>query len=226
MAVTLANLKTFIADWVADPNNTRVTPTILTQIINMTQRRLARRADLYYFEISDTFPTVGGTRSYALPANWARPHSLWYVDPQSNGVVFLKQRTKEQFDALFPVPQTQSLNTVQLPDSFTWWGGNLFLAPTPQQVVTVNRNYYQYLPDLVGDSDSNNLTNEAWDYLVFRSLVMLSKYLLEDPRIPVWMESSEELENDLISQGVGRRMAATRPQSQEPGFVAPTLPSD
>lgn len=213
MAETFETIKTKLGDWL-DVNTTRLTDAVRGDLINIVQRRIGRNYDLRFFEVSDTFTTVDGTRDYALPARWSRPLSLWYQDPDDSAIVFLTRRDKDEFDNKFP-DQTKKAK----PSDYTVWAGNIQLGKTPDRVLTINRNYYRILADLAdgAGNNENDLTKNAWEVLLFGALVEATEYLIEDPRRSMWLSKFKEIESDLVSEHRRERSAGRIPQNTEPG---------
>jgi hypothetical protein len=211
VAKTYAELKTALGDWLGQ-NALRLPLAVRGDILNIAQRELCRMLAMRYNEVSDTFVTMAGTRTYALPATWSRPYELWYLDSETDGRVDLAFTLKEEFDWLFP-----DATTTAKPTHYTVWGGNLFLGATPDRVLTITRDFYAILPDLVADNDTNGLTTNAWEAVLFKALADASRYGIEDARIPLWKERATELETQLLIEHARARTSGRRAAGREPG---------
>jgi len=208
--MTHAQLRDRLGDWMAI-NAKRVAPSVRTDILNLVQRELCRKYDLRYNEFLDSFDITTGANAYTLPAAWSRPYEFWYVDPDTRGVVFMKFLLLDEFDNLYPDPTAKAR-----PKHYTIWNDQLYLGPTPDLSVTVNRTYYGYVPDLSADGDHNGFTDQAWDLMLFKGLGEMARYGIEDERVPVWQAKAAELEGDLVreharSKSMGRRSVGTEP---------------
>ena len=209
--MTHAQLRQRMVDWMAG-NAKRLPPAVCTDILNIQQRDLCRQYDLRYNELQDTLTAIVGTNAYDLPAAWSRPYKLRYVDPESGGVVTVSWLLADEFDNLYPDPTSHGR-----PKHYTTWNDQLYLGPTPDLIVEMRHLYYGFLADLVADDDSNGLTEHAWDVLLFKSLADLTKYGIEDARIPTWQLRAAELEGDLVREHARAHSAGRRPIGQEPG---------
>jgi len=209
--VTHVQLRDRLGDWLG-ANAKRVAHSVRTDILNIAQKELCRQYDLSFNEVLDTFDTIGGTNTYALPANFSRPYEFWYIDPDTQGVQSVTFLLLDEFDHVYP----DSTKTGK-PRHFTTWGGNLYFGKTPDRVLTIHRAYYAYLADLSADSDSNALTVNAWEVLLFKGLGDMTRYGIEDERIPVWAARGTELEMQLVREHARAKSAGRRPISQEPG---------
>lgn len=212
MAKTFTQLKDAIVDWL-DSDNVRLADSVRGDIVNIVMRRVCRLHDLSYNEVSDDFPTVAGQRDYALPATWSRPHTLWYLDTDNSSIVYLDYKSKQEFDAIYP----DSTKTAK-PVNYTIWGSNLQLGKTPDRVITINRNYYQILADLVTTSNETNaFTTNAWEILLFLALVEATEYGIEDERVPLWQTKADAMLRELLIEHARAKSVGRKAVSEEPG---------
>jgi hypothetical protein len=216
MGLTFTDLKTKLGDWLA-LDTARLADSVRGDLLNLAQRELLRKYDLRFGEFSDTFATVVSTYDYALPTGWSRPHTLWYTTA-AGGQTFLRQLSKEEFDAEFP----DTAKTAE-PGAYTVWGDKLRLGKTPSSVLTINRNYYRVLPDLGSLDQSgqpiaeNEFTKNAWEAIFFRALVEATKYLIEDPRASLWEEKARAAELHLVLEHSRARHSGRQLVMEEPG---------
>lgn len=213
MVETFETLKDKIGDWLG-VDILRAPEQARGDAINLIQRQVMRNHDLRYGEIEDTLALVTGTRNYSIPDDWRSPLSLWYIHPGTSSRIGLVRLSKDEFDARYPDPAETGT-----PAHYTVWGTNLSIGPAPDQDLTLTRNYYRYLPDLINGSpdNSNAFVIQAWDVLFFGALAHISKYLLEDPRAPMWEAKFNELESDLAGEHQREKSAGRVPQSRTPG---------
>ena len=213
MAETFETLKARLANWL-DADLVRFPDDVRGDCINFVQRELLRKHDLRFGEAFDTLSLSASIREYALPATWRSPFTFWYESPTSGALIYLDSRTKDEFDALYP----DSGDTGD-PSDYTIWGTTLYLGPTPGNGITLNRNYYQYLPDLAdgAPNNTNSLIDQAWDVVFFGGLEHATKYLIEDARAPMWAARFRELEMTLVSEHRRAKSVGRVAQSQEPG---------
>ena len=212
MAENFESLKAKILDWLAI-DAVRLPDAVRGDILNIVQRQTVRNHDLRFAEISDTMATVASASSYTLPTNWRSPLNLWYISPNTGARVDLGRIPKDEFDTLYPdATKTGS------PANYTVWGDLIYLGPTPDAILTVNRNYYGFLTDLADGSPNNTnaFVEEAWDVLLYGALGYACRYLLEDPRAPIWEGRYIELEQDLAREHHREKSAGRIIQSREP----------
>lgn len=212
MAKNFTQIKAAIVDWL-NLDAVRLPDSVQGDIVNIVMRRVCRLHDLSYNEASDTFVTVANQRGYSLPATWSRPHTLWYLDTEVSSVVYLDYLSKQEFDAKYP-DQTKTSK----PEAYTVWGSELQLGKTPDRIITINRNYYEILADLVASSaETNRFTINAWEVLLFLSLVEATEYGIEDERVPMWQKKANDMLNELLIEHARAKSVGRKAVSEEPG---------
>lgn len=184
--------------------------------INMAMRDLLRLHELRFGETSDTFATVASQPDYSLPTGWSKPYSLWYIHPTGGGIVYLKYLDKSKFDDCFP----DSTKT-GLPEFFTVWGATMLLGKTPDQVITINRNYYKILANLTVSSPGNTniFIANAWEAIFWRAAKTLAEWhdsKIVQVKLPLWKQRAENAEFDLVIEHARAKTTPRRSQSNEP----------
>ncbi len=231
MAKNFSQIIAAVQDWlnIEDPS-ARLNNTVCGDIINIVMRDYCRRRESKYGETSDNFATVALTRDYTLADSFSKPKKIWYVNPDTGAAVFPEYLDKDVFDSKFPgsvvyssggpytVAGVDTSLIVGDPTAYTIWNGLLMLAKVPNRVLTIFRDYYQIPADLVvGSNETNRFTNQAWEYLLFASLVKATEYGIEDERLPVWMAEMQRFETALDSEDSRRSQTARASQGREPG---------
>lgn len=97
------------------------------------------------------------------------------------------------------------------------WKDQLYLGKTPDRVITINRNYYAILADLVADGDTNDLTNGAWEVLHYLGLAEAEMFGIEDHRMAGWRNRGNELLSALVIEHARARSTGRRSTAKEPG---------
>lgn len=210
-----SDLKGYLADWL-NSDTTRLPDSVRGIIVNATMKEILRNNELRFGETSDTFVTIASpvTPSYAYPTGWSKPYSFWYTHPTTSKPVYLiYMPSKADFDSKFP-----DTTDTDLPTHYTIWGNKIYLGKSPDSVLTINRNYYKILADLVTTSNETNaFTDEAWEVLLFNCFEFAEMYGIEDERIPVWKAKGRSMLDALVAEHSRARSIGTRGQSQEPG---------
>jgi hypothetical protein len=211
VSVTLADLRTKLTDWLQITSD-RMSASVQTDLINLAQKEILRDFDLGYEETSDTFATVVGTETYTPPATFQRPLLFWYYD--STGA--LREMTEVSRARFIDKYKQEGVSTGP-PAEYAIWDGIIYLGPTPDAVYTINREYMQTFVDLSADSDHNDLTDNAWELLLYKALILSSDYTLEDGRTALWQARFREVLGALLGAQVRTRTAGAPLQTQEPG---------
>lgn len=213
MAETFETLKALMGDWLG-VDSVRFPDAARGACLNFIQRRVIRNHDLRFAEITDTLAVTAGIYTYVLPAGWRSPLHIWYINPSTEARIDLVRQAKDDFDARHSDPSILGTST-----TYTIWGQTFYIGATPEASFTLNRNYYAFLPNLVdgAPNNTNPFVEEAPDVLFFGALGHASKYLLEDPRAPMWEAQFAELEADLAGEHQREKSSGRIPQSREPG---------
>lgn len=233
MAKTFQQLKISLGDWLVvndtpgQFDSVRLPESIRGDMINMAIRELLRKHDTRFGELSFNFDTVAAvsvssyTAAYAsaTPApGFSRPRSLWYVDPtNSKNIVYLEFLEKIRFDLQVRTRGTLHPDQIGNPTLYTYWAGNFELGLVPGSALTIYGTCYRLLPDLVNANDTNGVTEDAWEYVLFKALSMAEQFGIEDERIPAWEGRAEKLAMDLVVEHFRSLASAkTNSQSREP----------
>jgi hypothetical protein len=76
-----------------------------------------------------------------------------------------------------------------LPETIAVVQRTILVAPLLAEPVPVEITYYQTVPPLVADTDTNWLLDDAPDVYVYGMLLHFSQYLVEDERVGMWEAS-------------------------------------
>lgn len=157
MSKNFTEMKTAMGQWLG-VNTDRLPASVRGDIINTTIQEILHENELRFGEITDTFATVASQFDYDLPAKWSKPFSLWYIHPTNSSVVVVDYKEKSEFDLLYPDTTKEAL-----PGAYTVWGTQLRLGKTPDQAVTINRNYYSTRHDLQDDFSAATISFDTSD---------------------------------------------------------------
>lgn len=230
MSKNFVELKASLRSWLGVTDQ-ELPDLVAGDIINIVARAYCRLSESKYGETSDFFRTRLEMRDYPLPEGWSRPRSFWYQDP-TNGddVVWIDYVNKDTFDATFPTSGllgstfvapvgggTLGGSNLGEPTIYTVWAGHIMLAPVPNRVFSIFRNYWRIPADLTDAEPESEFTRQAWEYLLFASLVEASKFGFEDARVPIWEAKAKDLKMDLQIEDARSRTTAQLPVSTEPG---------
>jgi len=207
--MNFGEFKALVRSWLNQDTST-LPDNVLDSVVNICRREILRKCDLRYGEASATVQTSAGTTDYSLPTGWSRPHTVWYLTSEGafRPVYYL---TKEEFDRRFPDPT----GNPGAPGYYTVWGGQVSFGPTPDSVYNIKFTYYRFLPDLSGDSDTDDLLDTAWEALLFYCLWYLCFYFFNDNRADRFRQLALEHVGDLGREYRRSASAARRPVSRE-----------
>jgi hypothetical protein len=206
-------LRTRLRTWLAT-DSVALSDAICTDILNLIIGQLTRTVDVRFCETSGTQATAAGTASYALPTRYSRSFRLWYTASDLS-VVDLKQIFDfAEFKRLHP-DATETSGDLE---HFTIYGGNIYIGPTPNAIITLNHDFYQYLADLSAGGDSNDFTTTQgwWQVLLFKACAYASTHLLEDGRGPMFDQMANEIFQTISVEHSRFRHSAGSLDAEEP----------
>lgn len=206
--MNFGQLKQAVWDWLG-VGQERLPASTCGQIINICQKELLRRYDLRFGEYTYTFNLVANQREYDLPEGFSRPYQMYAVrGGRKFDISFL---TREEFLVKFG-----SGTDTGVPINYTIYADKILFGPTPAASATAYFDIYRLLPDLVSDTDTNDLLEKAWEVILFMALEYATTYLIEDARAQLWAAKADKLIGQLVREYSRSFAAARRPVTQEP----------
>lgn len=107
------------------------------------------------------------------------------------------------------------------PKHYTMWQGKFVLGPCPDATLVLFVDCYRMLPDLADNApnNENRFTREAWEYLLFASLVKAAEfgYEVEGDRLAFWEKEAARFERSLDLEDTRQVSVARASKSVEPG---------
>ena len=175
-----ATLQAAIGNWLDRSDLTSRIP----EFITLAEARIGRRLRVRGIESTDTTALTGAT-SYALPTDFLEARRF-YID--CNPYQILSYRSPQQLETEFPSGYTYgSLG------GYTIIGANIYIRSDYNATGnTLYTDYFAKLSALSDSSDTNWLTTNAPDLLLYGSLIEAEAYLVGDPRIPIWKAAFDE----------------------------------
>lgn len=163
----------------------------IPQIINLGELRLLKDLDLTIFDASTTAATAVGNDVLSKPAGYTSDFQLgvrfMYISV-SGETKWLELRSidfvRDYLNGVDGLPRFFA------EDGLSQWR----LAPSPDAIYTVNINFRSRpSPLVVTTNESNWLSDNAADILLYACLAESEKFVKSDDRIPIW-------ENDYVSR--------------------------
>lgn len=196
MAITnYGQLKTAVADWLNRDDMTSVIPTFIDLAHAKLNRRLRVREMIQRStaDITNQFSNLPSDflELRNIQLNVTIPKSLEYV-------------TIEQMD------QERGLgNTAREPVYYTLMGSTIEVFPTPDQSYTLELAYYQNVPTMTSDTDTNWLLTKAPDAYLYGALLQASPYLQNQEETQLWGVAHETTIAELEKEDLGARYGAS-----------------
>lgn len=191
---TYTDLKTAIADWVADGAGhlTAQIPTFIT----MAEAQINRELRVAAMESRATYNTIGGDAFVQIPAGFLEVRDL---------VVQGDIDRKLQF---VPSPAMSGSVAASLPGKprqYALIGTQIRLSPPPDGEYGLEIIFYKRFPALTDAAPTNWLLENAPDALLYGALVELATYDDNERQLPTWQTLYRRAINGLQYQDSRQR---------------------
>lgn len=157
----------------------------LPRLINLAERRCARELKIQGFinVVTDTF--IVGQSVYAKPDRWRDTVSINIgTGAELNTRKSLLTRGYEYMRAFWPDDSATEEPLYYADYDYNHW----LIAPTPDAEYPFEVLYYE-LPVLLDEENQTNwLTEQAPELLLYATLLEATPFLKNDERIPVWQQ--------------------------------------
>jgi hypothetical protein len=184
----------------------------LPRLINLAERRIARELKIQGFINVVTGTLAAGQSVYDKPDRWRDTISMSIgvgTGNASRKVLFA--RGYEYARTYWPDSTLQDEPVFYADYDYSHW----LIAPTPDEAYPFEIVYYQLLPLLDDDNQSNWLTEYAPQVLLYAALLEATPFLKNDERIPVWQDMYDRAASMLNAEDVGKAIdrSATRKEA-------------
>ena len=172
----------------------------IPRFIMLAQNRIPREMKLLGFREEVTGAFNGNTLTTGImqkPADW-RKTIAFYVGTGTNNVTHtpVLERTYEYIRTVYPDPTSTGTPRFYGDADYNNW----FVAPTPSSALPYKIAYYSALTMLDSTTQTNWLTINAPDLLLYACLLEAVPFLKTDERIPVWQAMYTQAKTSLQIQ--------------------------
>jgi hypothetical protein len=178
-----------------------------------TRAQIPNFISLAHFDISEQAITIGtveydssvfiiGNKFYPKPARWRRTVSIKYGTTVNANYYdnFLRKRTKEYSEYYWPQPALTAPPLFYSDYTFD----TFLVSPTPDMAYPFEMGYTKIIDPITANNQTNWLTGNAPNLLLYRCLLNASPYLKNKEDIPVWKEFYQEALDTINKQDVLR----------------------
>jgi hypothetical protein len=187
---TYSGLLTTLGDWL----NRSDLNTKIPDFITLLEARLNRILRVPEMEAEATLTVSDNVAD--LPVDWLEIRHVFVDADIENEIVqvpFSTLRRDYPMGAYTNRPQVYAVHD-----------GQLHLGPTPN-VTEVELLYYEKIPALSAESETNWLIVSHPDIYLYGALTMAEAFLWNDERLPLWKSAWDEALGELIGQGNKKR---------------------
>ena len=176
-------------------NRSDITDALADTFIDQGIARVQRTLRLPSMEKAHTYTFTASTDHVFLPNDY-----LEGIDFHSDSHALVKLPAGEMLD----MKKTGGTGS---PHFFTREGGKVLLYPVPSS-GTLTVNYYAQFPELVSDSDTNNLVGIGSDLVIYAALTYAADYFL-DERAPLFDGKYAQFLAEIQGQADDAELAGT-----------------
>lgn len=177
--------------------------------IMLAEKKCSRVLKAQLAQIAVTDALTINSPVVVKPARWVETISFTIETP--DGIVVLKERSRETIQTLYPV-----LTDTAAPKYYAEWQENYYyVGPTPDAAYNFELMMYQQPPNLDITQQTNYLTDNAPDLLLYSTLLEAEGYLKNDERLPVWKAARDEIIQTYT--GLDTRRQGDRQQNTKKG---------
>jgi hypothetical protein len=185
-AMTFTTLKQDVQRYLERGDTLASDPIVFEQIprlINLAERRIARELKIQGFINVVTTQLLAGNPVIAKPDRWRDTVSVFIgTGANNNSRSALYTRSYDYLRSYWP-DATQTGEPLFYSDyDYNHW----LVAPTPDEDYPIEILYYQLPALLTEEAQTNWLTENAPEILLYATLLEATPFLKNDERIPVW----------------------------------------
>jgi hypothetical protein len=194
------------------------------EFINRVKDKVCRSYNFTWMKQEVERSTVDEQRKYALPtasdATWAEVESgtVWKFKEEistelinaENSREELRKRTKKQIEE---DDDFSDLDDIGTPSDYCIQQSYLWLYHKPNHSAnndtawTINMEFYGYLPDLSGDSDTNAITDDNPEVLEYGATAYGYRFGLDNELAEYWEGKMKEVLAEMVNENITREMA-------------------
>ena len=155
----------------------------LPRLINLAEKRIAHELKVQGLINPVTTTMTAGQSVYAKPDRWRETVSINIGTGTSNNTRAPVLPRSYEYCRMYWPDESQTGTPLFYAD---YNDGNWLILPTPSEAFPMEILYYQLPPLLDEDHQTNWLTDNAPEVLLYGTLLEAAPFLKNDERIPVW----------------------------------------
>ncbi len=197
--MTYAEIKTRVGNYL----NRGDLATYIAEWVNFAQRKIERVGNFVGMEETETDTLSEDAYQIDIPTTYKSTRSMFMI---WEGRKYPVRKVNEA--GLFSV-YTHLTNDTGRPLIFCprEADGKIWLRPTANEDYIYYHNFYKYAVDLASDGDTNWITNNYPELLIYMALLEAEAYIKNDKRIKTWARMAGGLMEDLIGSETQRDFA-------------------
>lgn len=160
-------------------------------LIRLAEKKVSRILKNQLATLTVTDNLTLGSQLVTKPERWVE--NLSFTITAAGRIVTLKKRSRETIQAMYP-----STTATGVPKYYSEWQENyFFIGPATDDTYAFELLYYQEPIPLDSGHQTNYLTENAPDLMIYSTLLEAEGYLKNDDRVPLWKAARDEILSDL-----------------------------
>ena len=184
---TYTELQSAVANWLDRDDLTARIP----EFISLAEARMNRVLRLRLMENKYTASTVASQRNYALPTGYLQMRNFQI---NTSPVTPVQYVSPEIYDRLYGSTSTGT------PQFYTILAGEVQLGPIPGSVMTMEMLFYKKISALSAANPTEAMLTDNPDIYLYGALMEAEPFVMNDERVPLWMQGFQQAVNDLQEQ--------------------------
>lgn len=190
---TFGQIRNRVGRKIQNPNFTgNLSASVVEEEINRSVRFYENYRFFFNEELASITLTAGQKVVPSIPSDIQSP---LYV----NGLMIIDSDIKITLEKLSPTDFfNRDYDQTGRPYFYTYRDGEFLLTPVPQENYTLVFRYLKAYPDLSGDSDTNDFTNNAEDLIMLHTVKNLYAEDKQDPESAAYYQALEDKELEAV----------------------------
>jgi len=149
-------------------------------LIAQIHRRVQVEWDYWFQQYEDTMAVTSGNNTYLMPGTFKKEIEFYFTDASTgHSREPLTRLIRHEKVATFQDPTEEA----EYPTHYETVRNRLYLYPTPNQDLTLNRRYIRILPNPGWPDGEDFVTNEATMVLIYLAVIELCSVLDYDKKL-------------------------------------------
>ena len=164
--------------------------TVIPDIVNMVLHDLEQDPEINWkhLEVKQAGTVTSSSDKITIPTRYKESKCLFLKGSNLGNRRYLLDKTS-YLDLMSAYPDDENAKSVPEKYALSTADSSIILRPYPDTNYDYEWITYNYSADLSGDTDINWFTSNAWELLLYGSLIVMQEYIVNPERLtdlPIW----------------------------------------